>query len=155
MSNMATLRTGMLRRSRATTGGDRPVFVVHSLAQAEAVLRAAAGTGVVVSSAPAAAGQAGTGWFLAILEALAERPGPADWEGLLDCGDDAAAAIEALHAGARWIRLDGPDGALREVAGAARTLGARVNGPTGPVLDLGRVDDAGEACREFLARFRR
>ena len=134
----------------------RPVFVVHSLAQAEAAARAAAeaGTAVTLASAPGAAGYAGAGWFLAILAALAEAQPDADVDGLLDCGDDAAAAIEALHSGARWIRLKGADAFVAEVAELAEGAGARLNGPAGPALDLGRVRDVDGACRAFLARAR-
>lgn len=134
----------------------RPVFVIHSLAQAEAAARAAAkaGTAVTLASAPGAAGYAGAGWFLAVLAALAEAQPDADVDGILDCGDDAAAAIEALHAGARWIRLDGADAFITEVAELAEDAGARLNGASGPALDLARVRDLDGACREFLSRHR-
>lgn len=132
----------------------RPVFIIHSLAHAAAAARAAteAEKAVTLSSAPGATGYAGAGWFLAVLAALAEMQPAADIDGLLDCGDDAAAAIEALHAGARWIRLDGAETLLREVAELAEAAGARLNGPAGPALDLGKVRDIDEACRAFLAR---
>ena len=134
----------------------RPVFIVHSLAQADAAARAAAeaGTAVTLASAPGAVGYAGAGWFLAVLAALAEAQPDADIDGVLDCGDDAAAAIEALHAGARWIRLEGADGFIAEVAELAAAAGARLNGAVGPALDLARVHDLDGSCRTFLARNR-
>ena len=132
----------------------RPVFVVHSLAHAAAAAEAAAeaGMAVTLSSAPGATGYAGAEWFLAILAALAETRPAAEIDGVLDCGDDAAAAIEALHAGARWVRLDATGAGLDEVAELAQSAGARLNGPAGPALDLGKVHDIDGACRAFLAR---
>lgn len=133
------------------SGEARPVFIVHSLAHAEAAARAAAGAAIVLSSAPGAAGYAGAGWFLGLLEALAEAHPAAEFTGLLDCGDDAALAVEALHAGAGWVRCTASGPALADVADIAGALGARLNGDAGPALDLGGADDAEGACRRFLA----
>src|SRR5438034_5530001 len=74
---------------------DAPVIIVHSLAHAVAALGAAAETGhpVVIASAPDAGIYAGAGWFAAVLRAAREAVPAAECDALLDCGDDAGAAM--------------------------------------------------------------
>ena len=115
-------------------------MTVHSLAGAAAALAAAGPRGVLLLSAPGAAGFAGPAWFLALVaEAARLHPGVAH-RAALDCADAAGTALAALRAGARLIVLDGACPAFGAVAGAADELGAEV-WPTRPVsLDLGRLD---------------
>lgn len=124
----------------------RPVFVVHSLAHALAAASAAGPRPIALSSAPGAACYAGVGWFLEILAETRKRMPEADVVAVLDCGDDAAIAIEALRAGAEEVRIRGA--AADQVAEVAAALGARANGPEGPALDMRWADR--ESCAVFL-----
>src|SRR5256885_2135234 len=78
-----------------------PVIGIHSLAQAVAALSAAAEAGrpVILASAPDAGIYAGPGWFGAVLRAAREAVPGAQFRPLLDCGDDAGAAMAAIRAG--------------------------------------------------------
>ena len=124
----------------------RPVFIVHSLAHARAAASAAGSRPITLSSAPGAACSAGVGWFLEILAETRKRMPESDIAAVLDCGDDAAIAIEALRTGAEWVRIRGA--AADQVVDIAAVLGARVNGPEGPILDMREATY--EACLAFL-----
>ncbi len=124
----------------------RPVFVVHSLAHALAAARAAGPRPIALSSAPGAACYAGVGWFLEILAETRKLMPEADVAAILDCGDDAAVAIEALRAGAEEVRIRGA--AADQVAEIAAALGTRANGPEGPIIDMRWADC--ETCLAFL-----
>ena len=81
--------------------------VVHGLADARAALAAAAETGaaVVIESAPGAGAFAGAAWFGEVVRlARAERP-EVDASSVLDCGDQAGAALGAIRAGLPVIRF--------------------------------------------------
>lgn len=145
----------------------RAAVIVHSAVQAIAAARAAADAGrpLLIRSAPGAAGYAGCGWFLAILAHARDSVPEADIEGLLDCGDDAAAAIEAMRAGTERIAFHGGERSRANVESIARALGAtveaaaadaadgpsrsRAGDPSG-ALDLRFAPDAYAACRAFL-----
>jgi len=76
------------------------VIIVHSLDQAVAALKAAARTGrpIVLSSAPDAGIYAGPGWFGAVVAAAREAVPDARFSAILDCGDQAGAALAAIRA---------------------------------------------------------
>ena len=76
-----------------------PVIVVHSLAQAIAVLTAAAhaSRAIVLASAPDAGGYTGPGWFGAVVAAAREAVPDARFSALLDCGDNVGAALAAIR----------------------------------------------------------
>ena len=141
---MTTASSGA-NRPRLQKG--RPVFVIHSLAHALAAASAAGSRPIALSSAPGSACYAGVGWFLEILAETRKRMPEADVAAFLDCGDDAAVAIEALRAGAEGVRIRGA--AADQVAEVAAALGARTNGPEGPVLDMRWANR--ETCLDFLA----
>lgn len=117
-----------------------PAATVHGLVEAEAALAAAGPGGVLLLSAPGAAGFAGPAWFLAMVaEAAARHPG-VPHRAALDCGDAAGTALAALRAGARLLVLDGACPAFAAVAAAAREAGAAILPERPPALDLGRLD---------------
>ena len=132
--------------NRLDIQSDRPVFVVHSLAHALAAASAAGPRPITLSSAHGAACYAGVGWFLEILAETRKQMPESDIAAVLDCGDDMAIAIEALHAGAERIRIRGA--AVDQVADIAAALGACVNGPEGPILDMRSASH--ETCLAFL-----
>lgn len=133
-----------------------PVVVVHDAAGAAAALALAGPRGVLLLSAPGAAGSLGAGWFLAMVARAAggslrtAAGGPV--EAALDCGDSPGQALAALRAGARLLVLDGACPAHAGVAAAAAELGARVlPARPGPALDLRGIDPARPAGRARLA----
>lgn len=117
-----------------------PAVIVHGLHQAEAALAAAGARGVLLLSAPGAAGFAGPAWFLALAAAALRRhPGPRA-EAAIDCADAPGTALAALRAGAGIVVLDGACPAFGAVAAAAAEAGARLLPERPPALDLGRLD---------------
>lgn len=99
--------------------------IVHSLAEARAVLAAANGTTMTLESPPGAAGYQGVGWWRALVAALADDFPHQAFEAVLDCGSAPGHALEALRAGVKAVRLDAPPemlAALDEIAAAVGGL---------------------------------
>mgnify|MGYP001189045833 CR=1 FL=1 len=116
-----------------------PAVTVHGLAQARAALAAAGPRGVLLLSAPGAAGFAGAAWLLGLVAAAAARPGVAH-RAALDCADAPGTALAALRAGVPLLVLDGACPGFAAVAAAAREVGATVLPDRPPSLDLGTLD---------------
>lgn len=117
-----------------------PAVIVHAPAQAEAALAAAGPRGVLLLSAPGAAGSLGAAWFLALVARAAQAwPGAQYWAAL-DCGDAPGHALAAIRAGARLLILDPGCPAFPAVAAAATEAGARIWPKRPPALDLARLD---------------
>jgi hypothetical protein len=141
-----------------------PVIIVHSLAQAIAALRAAAALDrpVVVASAAEAGIYAGPGWFAALVAAAREAVCEAQFSAVLDCGDDAGAALAALRRGGieRLLFTGRADVAAR-LADIGRQLGIAVETerPEATLdlleLILAPPDRIERHCAEILARNRR
>ncbi len=144
------MEAGTGQRRAASAGpalGPRgaPSVVAHTPGQARAALEAAEPRrGVVLLSAPGAAGNMGAAWFLALVAQArdaAERatPLPPHWAAL-DCGNAPGFALSALRAGARLLVLDPAAPAFPAVSAAAEELGAELWTERPPALDLGRLD---------------
>lgn len=131
----------------------RAIVTVHALGQAVGAARAAAAAGLplLLRSAPGAGGYAGAGWFLGLVAETRRRVPDADIAGALDCGTDAATAIEALRAGAPLVGFRGEADTRALVDGIARDLGAALDEASGPALDLRGAGDPMRACAAFLA----
>ncbi len=117
-----------------------PVIIVHSLAHAVAALRAAAraGRSVVLASAPEAGVYAGGGWFRALVEAAREAVPNAQFTALLDCGEEAGAALAAIRAEVDGLVFTGRTDVARRLADIARQHGVRFEtSRPAAVLDLG------------------
>jgi flagellar biosynthesis regulator FlaF len=115
-------------------------IVIHSLAQAVAALSAAAEAGrpVVIASAPDAGIDAGPGWFGALLHSAREAVPATQFEALLDCGDDAGAAMAALRAGLEAIIFTGPAEVAARLNDILAQAGARlITERPAAFLDLG------------------
>ena len=120
------------------SGGFGPAVVVHAPAEAALALALAGPAGVVLLSAPGAAGSLGPAWFQAIVAAAAAAsPGVAHLA-VLDCADAPGQALAALRAGLRAVVL-APCPASAAVAAAAAEVGAAVWAARPPALDLGRL----------------
>jgi hypothetical protein len=133
------------------------VIIIHSLAHAVAALRAAAGRPVVIASARDAGIYAGPGWFGALLLAAREAVPAAEFEALLDCGDDSGAVMAAIRAGIPAVLFTGHADVAARLADIATQAGARlVTERIAPALDLGAPFFADEEtvrrrCAEILA----
>ncbi len=117
-----------------------PAVVVHGLAQLRLALDAARRLGcpalLAVSSADAAC-HMGPGWWLALVRlGAAEAPGTALYD-LLDCGDAAGRALQALRLGGRGLILAADCPQRAAVLERALPLGARVLERRPAALDLG------------------
>lgn len=115
-----------------------PVFIVHDLAQARVVARAAAAAGqpVVMASAPGAGGSLGPALYKEIVDqACADHPN-ADVIACLDCADEPGTAMNALRHGVSWISLDIGGPVRAKIEQAAESLGARVISSPADALDM-------------------
>ena len=136
-----------------------PVILIHSLAHAVAALSAAAerGHSIVIASAPAAGIYAGPGWFGALVVAARETVPAAQTIALLDCGEDAGAAIGAIRAGIEGIIFTGRADAAARLADIADKRGALlITSRPQPALDLGALffadsDTLRQRCADVLA----
>jgi hypothetical protein len=129
-------RTGSAKQSRATGA---PVIIVHSLAHAVAALSAAAQAGrhITLASAPDAGISAGPGWFGTLVAAAREAVPAAQSTALIDCGDDAGAAMAAIRAGIEAIVFTGRADVAERLADIASQTGSRlVTARPAPALDL-------------------
>ena len=137
-----------------------PTIIVHSLGHAVAALKAAAAAGrrVTLASAPGAGGYAGGGWFRGLVEAAREAVPEARFSALLDCGDEAGAALAALRSRVEGIVFIGRADVANRLADIARQRGVRFETVRpAAALDLGVEFFAAEAglierCAEVLAR---
>jgi len=105
-----------------------PVIIIHSLAHAVAALSAAAEAGqpIVLASPPDAGIYAGPGWFREVMRAARQAVPEARCTALLDCGEDAGAAMAAIRAGVEAIVFTGPAGVAARLADIAAQAGIRL-----------------------------
>jgi hypothetical protein len=146
--------TGQRRRAPAeseVTESHPPAVTVHDAEGATLALSLVGGRGVLLLSAPGAAGSLGHGWFLAIIAAAAEAFPGAPHEAVLDCTNAPGQALAALRAGLREIILDPASPAFGQVAGAAAEVGARLHTTRPDSLDLGPLDLSRPGARAKLA----
>lgn len=135
-----------------------PAVVIHGLGHATAALAAAAELGVPVTliSAPSAAGYAGPGWFLSVVEQARAAHPEAQVTAVLDCGDMPGYALAALREGVAVVRFSGDT--TDKIADIAAQYGARVIAARPEALDLAEIERSGRdperACREWLEKHR-
>ncbi len=128
----------LFRRDALTENA--PVFIIHSLAHAVAALNAAAEAGrpVILASAPAAGIYGGPGWFRGMIAAARDAVPAAQCTALIDCGDDAGAAMAAIVAGIEGVVFTGRADVAARLAGIASRGGTSlVTAPPVAALDLG------------------
>ena len=105
-----------------------------------AALRAAAQAerAVVLASAPGGGSYVGPGWFGAVIDAAREAVPDAQFEALLDCGDDIGAALAAIRSEIEGVVFTGRPDVAHRLADIARQHGVRLFTEHPPVaLDLG------------------
>ncbi len=131
-----------------------PHVIVHSLAQAEAALRAASDLAIpIVLESPRDAARAwGAPYFLAMIAAARAAVPDAQAEAILDCGAAPGLALEALRCGVKTVRLRDAEDVVARVADIAAQVGARLEPGPYPVamLDLDGARDAYEAARRYI-----
>lgn len=136
-----------------SASGPRIAFMVHGLEQARAACSAAAETRRAISllSPPGCAQYAGIGWFTAVIaQARATYP-DVDMIAVLDCGDAAGRALQALSHGMRYLIIDRDCpalGRLRDIAGQ-RQATILVEAPS--CVDLAAASNPMAACRAAIA----
>ncbi len=129
------------------------MIIIHNIADARAALAAAADVGrpVILVSAPGAAAYLGAAVFREMVAAAARDMPGADVTAMIDCGEDAGLALNALRHGLTAIRLRAGAAAMAAVADIAAQMGAIIDpDPEGPALDLLDRPDAPAACRAWL-----
>ena len=111
-----------------------PAVVIHSLADARAVLNTRCA--VTLLSAPGAALYAGSGWWRALIDAARSDYSAVPMSDILDCADASALAIGAISAGQKLLILE-PDAPARQaVAAIAASHGAELLTTRPPALDM-------------------
>ncbi len=132
----------------------QPTIIVHDLAQALAALGAAraAERAVTLRSAPGAAHYAGLGFLRTLFEAAAEAEPEAAHDAIIDCGDDAALAHEALRLGIRRIAFSGGRSLGAKLADIASQSGAAlvIGAPPKGALDLRDSANPARDCADLL-----
>ena len=124
-------------------------IIVHGLADVRTALQP--GLPVTLLSAPGAAGYAGVGWWMALIATgRAEFP-HTPVQDVLDCGEAAGRALEALRAGQRILYLAPTSPAWTRVAAIAAECGATLLATRPPALDLA-APDAARKLRSWLER---
>jgi hypothetical protein len=113
---------------RAALSADAPVVIVHSPAHAVAALEAAAAAGraITLASAPDAGVYGGPGWFRGLIAAAREAVPAGQCTMLLDCGEDAGAAMAAVRAGIEAVVFTGRADIAEGLADIAGQRGARL-----------------------------
>lgn len=146
--------TGQRQQPKAETeadGGDPPAVTVHAAAEAALALALAGERGVLLLSAPGAAGFLGPAWFLGIVAAARAAAPGVPHKAVLDCADSPGQALGALRAGLRDLVLARDCAAFAAVAAAAVEAGGRIRAVRPPSLDLGRLDLGRVGARAKLA----
>ena len=127
--------------------------IVHSLADAEAALAAAAALKlpVTLQSAPGAGAALGALWWKALVAAASAAHPGTQLDAVLDCGEEAGSVLAALRAGLTQLRFAGPAPVLAKLAAIAAASGARIEAAEpAPTLDLLDRPDAETAVKAFL-----
>jgi hypothetical protein len=142
------------------TGPIAPVIVIHSLAHAVGALKASARAGhpIILLSASEAGIYAGPGWFRALMAAAREAAPDARFSAILDCGDQAGAALAAIRAQIEGVIFTGRADVASRLADIARQHGVRLE-TTRPAaaLDLSAdffasAESVQQRCAETLER---
>ncbi len=126
--------------------------IFHDMAHLSAALAAAARTGAPVTllTPPGGAGYAGPGYYRRLLARAAPAHPGARCRCLLDCGADAALALQALRDGWTEIVFAGPAALRGKIESAAEATAARVHAAAPAAVDLLAAADIEAACRRAL-----
>jgi len=145
-------------RGEGRSPHDAVPIVIHTLGHAVGALRSAARISrpVILISAADAGSFVGPGWFGALVAAARQAVPDARFSTLLDCGDQAGAALAAIRAQIEGVIFIGRADIARRLADIARQHGVRlVTERPAAGLDLGDDFFASEAtiqqrCADFI-----
>ena len=134
---------------QAKAGG--PV-VAHSLSHALAAAAAAveAGVGLELISTPGCGHAAGTGWFCALGDLVAQRYPDLAVRLTLDCADDAGIVLGAFRRGLRSVVFTGNAAAAARLGDIAARSGAVVHRDRPMAIDLIETRNPRAACLEWF-----
>ena len=125
-------------------------FLVRDFSEALAVLSAAVsrGTPPLLLSAPGCAAREGAPWFLEMVAEARREKGAAEARAVVDCGDDAGRAMEALALKPHAIVFHGPEKTAAKLAAIAEAGGSALYRRRPPTHELPQAPAARTA---FLA----
>lgn len=146
----------MSRHWKIKANKDTHIVLVHTLAHAEAALRAAHSHSQIITlrSAPGAAHYVGLSFLEALFKGAAQACPEAKHSVIIDCGADAALAHRAMAMGFRRIAFSGP-GAMRDKLGqVGRKCRAEMAPARAPAhaLDLLDSPDPEGDCGSYFDR---
>ncbi len=126
--------------------------IFHNVSQLSAALAVAEQTGkpIMLLTPPGGASYAGPGFYRRLLDQASSAYRHAQFHCLLDCGTDAALALQALRDGWTEIVFCGPAEVREKVESAAGTMEARVHAAAPAAVDLLVSADIDAACRAAL-----
>ena len=113
-----------------------PAVIVHGIGMARAALAAAAGRPITLLSGQGAGAYAGVAWWQALMAAAQAETPDADLRHVLDCGQAAGRALEALRAGQTLIVLRTNPLVWADLSARAAGLGCMLLPEAPPALDL-------------------
>ncbi len=145
------MRADAKNAKHADADSTAPAVIIHGLAQARWALSKAGPAGVLLLSAPGAAGYAGAAWFLAVVTRARQDFAHARCGAALDCGDAPGLALGAIRAGVRTVILDPSCPAFAAVAAAAEEARAALWDAAPEALDIGGLDPKRRADQARLA----
>lgn len=129
-------------------------IIIHDLGHAEAALSIATELGVKVTliSPPGAAATMGATVFRNIVARAAETYPNAEYQAVLDCGDEPGLALGALRHGIKGVRISNGQLLSEKLADIAEQRDAFVYTESGDELDLHGMSEPAAACRAWLSK---
>lgn len=127
-------------------------IIIHSLEHAQAALQEAQAADVrvtLISPAGAAATLGATIFRDIVAQAAADFPN-ANFQAVLDCGDDPGLALGALRHDIKVVRISNGPELSEKLADIAGQRGATVYSETSDELDLYDMKNPAAACRTWL-----
>jgi hypothetical protein len=127
-------------------------IITHTLDHARHALHAAAESGcsVTLQSAPDAAHSAGSLYLKAMVDAACEEYPGVECQLIVDCGDDAMTAFQALRCGHTKLLVHLNKDAEIRLRAIASSRHATLEDNGGETLDLATCRDAYGACSAWL-----
>jgi len=127
-------------------------IVIHTIDHAKAALAVAAerNTPVVLLSAPGAVAYLGATVFRDMVSQAAEENPTAQYQAVLDCGDDPGLAMGAMRHGVKSVCVHVRPEIRAKLAENAEKRGCSVYHREGPELDLVDMTNPKAACMAWL-----
>lgn len=126
--------------------------IFHNMSHLSAALAVAEQIGqpITLLTPEGGAGYAGPGYYRRLLDQIRPAHPGARCRCLLDCGADAALALQALREGWTEIVFSGAAETREKIESAAETINARVHAAAPVAVDLLTSADIDATCRQAL-----